>query len=66
MTAPVPAENTPKPARKLTPKTVAEKALDTTRETAREAARRTAEGIEANPLAVLVGGVALGAVKRPN
>jgi ElaB/YqjD/DUF883 family membrane-anchored ribosome-binding protein len=39
---------------------VAEKALDTTKETAREAARRAAEGIEANPLAVLVGGVAIG------
>jgi ElaB/YqjD/DUF883 family membrane-anchored ribosome-binding protein len=36
------------------------KAIDTTRESAREAARRAAEGIEANPLAVLVGGVALG------
>jgi len=62
MNAPVKAENAPKPARKLTPKSVAEKALDTTRETAREAARRTAEGIEANPLAVLVGGVALGVI----
>ena len=30
------------------------------REAARETARRTAEGIEANPLSVLVGGVALG------
>jgi len=38
----------------------AEKALETTRETAREAARRTSQGIEANPLAVLVGGVAIG------
>ena len=47
------------PARN-TPRAKAEKALETTRETAREAVRRTAEGIEANPLAVLVGGVALG------
>ena len=60
MTAPVTVENTPKPAPRPTPRKVAEKALDTTRETAREAARRAAEGIEANPLAVLVGGVALG------
>jgi ElaB/YqjD/DUF883 family membrane-anchored ribosome-binding protein len=36
------------------------KVIDTTRESARDAARRAAEGIEANPLAVLVGGVALG------
>lgn len=36
------------------------KALETTREAARETTRRTAEGIEANPLSVLVGGVALG------
>jgi ElaB/YqjD/DUF883 family membrane-anchored ribosome-binding protein len=36
------------------------KALETTREAARETTRRTAESIEANPLSVLVGGVALG------
>jgi ElaB/YqjD/DUF883 family membrane-anchored ribosome-binding protein len=36
------------------------KALDATRDSARETARRTAEGIEANPLSILVGGVALG------
>jgi len=56
MNAPAKIDSAPK----RTPKSVAEKALDTTKETAREAARRTAEGIEANPLAVLVGGVALG------
>lgn len=39
---------------------VAVTVLDTTRDGAREAARRTAEGIEANPMAILVGGVALG------
>jgi hypothetical protein len=60
MNAPVTIENTPKPAPRPTPRKVAEKALDTTKETAREAARRAAEGIEANPLAVLVGGVAIG------
>ena len=45
-------------AAKPTARAAAEKALETTRDTAREAARRTAEGIEANPLAVLIGGVA--------
>lgn len=34
--------------------------VTTTSDTARELARRTAAGIEANPLSVLVGGVALG------
>jgi len=38
----------------------ASKALDATSNTARELARQTAEGIEANPVAVLAGGVALG------
>nr|WP_231708151.1 hypothetical protein [Sphingomonas populi] len=38
----------------------ANKALATAGEAARETARKTAEGIEANPLSVLVGGVALG------
>jgi hypothetical protein len=55
------APTTEKPATpKATPRSTAEKALETTRDTAREAVRRTAEGIEANPLAVLVGGVAIG------
>ncbi|MFA6113901.1 MAG: hypothetical protein WC729_07905 [Sphingomonas sp.] len=55
------APTTDKPATaKPTPRTAAERALDTTRDTAREAVRRTAQGIEANPLAVLVGGVAIG------
>jgi len=49
-----------RPPRKPTPRQAAEKALDATKDTAREAARRAAEGIEANPLSVLVGGVALG------
>jgi len=60
MNAPVTIENGPKPASKPTPKSVAEKALDTSKGAAREAVRRTAEGIDANPLAVLVGGVAIG------
>lgn len=53
----------PAPAPKTTREKAAdaaERALDTTRDSAREIARRTAEGIEANPLSVLVGGVALG------
>jgi ElaB/YqjD/DUF883 family membrane-anchored ribosome-binding protein len=54
------APTTEKPAASKPARTTAEKALDTTRDTAREAVRRTAQGIEANPLAVLVGGVALG------
>jgi hypothetical protein len=62
MTAPSTVKSTTNGATpaKATPRARAEKALETTRETAREAVRRTAEGIEANPLAVLVGGVALG------
>ena len=56
MNAPATIDNKPQPA----PRSTAEKALDSTRDTAREAARRAAEGIEANPLSVLVGGVALG------
>lgn len=48
-----------KPVRS-TPRAKAEHALEATRDTAREAVRRTAQGIEANPLAVLVSGVALG------
>ncbi|AOH84792.1 hypothetical protein AWL63_13285 [Sphingomonas panacis] len=43
-----------------TAKESANKALVTASEAARETARKTAEGIEANPLSVLVGGVALG------
>lgn len=55
------APTTDKPANaKSTPRTAAEKAIETTRDTAREAVRRTAQGIEANPLAILVGGVAIG------
>ncbi len=60
MNAPAKIDPAPKPTKSSTVKSTAEKALSTTRDTAREAARRTAEGIEANPLAVLVGGVALG------
>ena len=56
MNAPATIDKKPKPA----PRKAVEKALDTTRQTARDAARRTAEGIEANPISVLVGGVALG------
>ncbi|MBB3910902.1 hypothetical protein [Sphingomonas desiccabilis] len=37
-------------------------AYETTRESAATAAARASEGIEANPLAVLAGGVALGAI----
>ena len=58
MNAPTKIDTGPKQA----VKSAAEKALSTTRDTARVAARRTAQGIEANPLAVLVGGVALGAI----
>jgi ElaB/YqjD/DUF883 family membrane-anchored ribosome-binding protein len=43
-----------------TAKDSASKALVTASDTAKETARKTAEGIEANPLSVLVGGVALG------
>jgi len=43
-----------------TAKESANKALVSATEAARETARKTAEGIEANPLSVLVGGVALG------
>lgn len=37
-------------------------ALDSARETARSAGRRTADGVEANPLAAVVGGLALGVI----
>ena len=37
-------------------------AVETVRETARTAGRRTGEGIEANPVAAVVGGLALGAI----
>lgn len=43
-----------------TAKDSANKALASASEAARETARKTAEGIDANPLSVLVGGVALG------
>lgn len=43
-----------------TAKDTAIKLVDATRGSARDTARKTAEGIEANPLSVLVGGVALG------
>jgi hypothetical protein len=56
MNAPASIDKKPQPA----PRKPVEKALDTARQTARDAARRTAEGIEANPISVLVGGVALG------
>ncbi len=38
----------------------ASKAIEATSDTARDLARKTAEGIEANPVGVLAGGVALG------
>ncbi len=38
----------------------ASKAIEATSDTAREFARKTAEGVEANPVGVLAGGVALG------
>jgi ElaB/YqjD/DUF883 family membrane-anchored ribosome-binding protein len=37
-------------------------AVETVRDTARTAGRRTADGVEANPLAAVVGGLALGAI----
>jgi ElaB/YqjD/DUF883 family membrane-anchored ribosome-binding protein len=43
-----------------TAKDSASKALVSASDTAKETARKTAEGIEANPLSVLVGGIALG------
>lgn len=60
MNAPSTIDTTPTPAAKPAPKSSVAKALDATRDNARETVRRTAEGIEANPLSVLVGGVALG------
>ena len=41
-------------------RTSASKAIEATSDTARDLARKTAEGIEANPVGVLAGGVALG------
>lgn len=40
----------------------AHKALDSTRTTASDAARKAGEAIEANPVAILAGGLALGAL----
>ena len=40
----------------------AAEAIDTARQRAIDAARRTADGIDQNPVAVLVGGLALGAI----
>jgi ElaB/YqjD/DUF883 family membrane-anchored ribosome-binding protein len=37
-------------------------ALETARDTARTAGRRTVEGVEANPMAAVVGGLALGVI----
>jgi ElaB/YqjD/DUF883 family membrane-anchored ribosome-binding protein len=37
-------------------------AVETVRDTARTAGRRTADGVEANPIAAVVGGLALGAI----
>ncbi|HEY0148525.1 MAG TPA: hypothetical protein VGB70_05920 [Allosphingosinicella sp.] len=37
-------------------------AVETVRDTARSAGRRTADGVEANPVAAVVGGLALGAL----
>ena len=41
-------------------RTTAAKAIEATSDTARDMARKTAEGVEANPVGVLAGGVALG------
>ncbi|MES1974864.1 MAG: hypothetical protein V4472_20605 [Pseudomonadota bacterium] len=63
MNAPSTIDSTSTPdarTKHVSPRAAAERALETTKDTAREAVRRTAAGIEANPLAVLVGGVALG------
>lgn len=43
-------------------RTKANEAVDLSRDKAREAARQTAETIETNPMGVLVGGLALGAI----
>lgn len=55
-------EPAPRPSKKTTAvvRTTANKAVETTNGAARDLARRTSAGIEANPLGVLVGGVALG------
>jgi ElaB/YqjD/DUF883 family membrane-anchored ribosome-binding protein len=37
-------------------------AIETVRDTARDAGRRTAEGVEANPMAAVIGGLALGVI----
>lgn len=58
MTDPAPDAPASAPASKLSK--VAATTIDTTTSAARDVARRTAAGIEANPLSVLVGGVALG------
>lgn len=43
-------------------KTKASEAVEASRERAEDAARRTADAIETNPVSVLVGGLALGAI----
>ncbi|WP_353204472.1 hypothetical protein [Sphingomonas sp.] len=47
-------------AKPATTRISASKAIAATSDTARDLARKTAEGIEANPVGVLAGGVALG------
>lgn len=63
----MPDATTPKtqPLAKVKPRSVrqsASKALDTTGSTVRDFADKAAAGIEANPVAALVGGIAIGAL----
>jgi gas vesicle protein len=56
------APTAPKPRKVAAVRASASKALDATGSTARDLAAKAAAGIEANPLATLVGGIALGAI----
>ena len=59
--APAPGTKAPKSTVEKT-RAAANKALDRTLDTARDAADRTAKAIDANPLPVLIGGLAVGAL----
>lgn len=59
---PTTAPTTAKPRKAATARRTADKALATTRRAAGDLASRTADTIEANPVAALIGGAALGAL----
>ena len=59
-TPPTPAPKARTTKAVTTIRTAATKAVDTTSDAARDLARQTAAGIEANPVAVLAGGIAVG------